>query len=404
MESEKLVNKSTSYSVSVTGSKVDSLRLTEKEETVLRVFDGGFIGIAGKKGKADSGDLLKEARSSLENKIPYPETLEENGRREENLSKVIIPPEKFVAAMKSLLSRLSAEYPDFIFSNKIYIDNDFSSYENSKGTIYTHFSSLLDISLVIKDKASANIMDAFYGAWIREYDEDAVAADVGKILSAYSNKIDMPKEDLPVIIDLNSTSYMLRHILADMYMQGASLFNGRLGQKIFNDKFSVCVDHSAGNRRGVPFFDDEGTTLKGDKFYFFKNGVLSGLVTNRRSAEKYKLPLSGCGYSDFTSVPSFALRGYTMDETAPSLNALTGGRAVYVCETSGGDMTADGTLGLPVQLAFLYENGRLVGRLPEFSINGSIFDVFGGDFKGVAKADFLSGDNDKLIVTKFKIN
>lgn len=405
MESEKIINKNINYSINVAASRVDSLRITENDETVIRVYDGGVIGIAGKKGKADEAVLLSEAKAALKNGVPYPEKLDENKHRSESARKVVVEPENFVKTMKSLVSRLSKTYPDFIFSNKINMDDSFISYSNSKNTSYDYSSFSLDIGLAIKDKASANIMDTFYGATITDkYDEDVIVSDVGNILSAYSNKIQMPKEELPIIIDIGTTSYMTRHIIADMYMQGASLFNGRLGEKIFSDKFSICGDHTVGNKRGIPFFDFEGSTVENDKFYFFKNGVLSGLVTNKRSAEKYNLPISCCGYSNFTSVPSFGLMGYAMDVTEPSLKNLVGGRAIYVSETSGGDMTADGTLGLPVQLAYLYEDGKLVGRLPEFSIGGSIFEVFGDNFKGVSYLDFKKGEKEKAIVTKFKIS
>lgn len=405
MESEKIINKSIEYGLNVAGSKVDSLRITETDETVVRVYDNGFIGIAGKKGKADEAALYDEAKEALNNKIPYPEMLDENKKRVGGAKKVIIPPENFVKVMKTLVARLSEENPDFIFSNKINMGDDFTSYENSKGTAYSYSSSALNISLAIKDKASANIMDAFYGATIKdEYSEDKIAADVKHILTAYANKIEMPNEEFPIIMDLGATTYMARHFIADFYMSGASLFNGKMGQKIFGDKFSILADRSEGNKRGVPFFDAEGATVENDKFYFIKNGVLSGLLTNKRSAKMYNLPVSGCGYADFTAVPSFALMGYTMDETDKSLKELVGGKAIYVAETSGGDMTPDGTLGLPVQLAFLYDNGKLVGRLPEFSIGGSIFDVFGKDLKGVSRLDCFCQADDKVLVSKFNIN
>lgn len=405
MESEKIINKSVKYGLNVAASKVDSLRITENEETVVRVYEGGFIGIAGKKGKADEAALYEEAKEALKNQIPYPEMLDENKKRSEGENKVIIAPEDFVKTMKKLVARLSEENPDFIFSNKINMEDSFTSYENSKGTAYSFASSSLGIGLVIKDKASANIMDAFYGADIKDnYDEDKIAADVKAELSAYSNKIEMPEEELPIIMDLSAMSYMARHFIADMYMNGASLFNGKMGEKIFSDKFNILVDHAKGNLRGAPFFDDEGTTVENDKFYFIKNGVLSGLVNCKRSANMYKLPLSGCGYADFTDVPSIGLLGYTMEETADSLKELVGGKAIYVAETSGGDMTPDGTLGLPVQLAFLYDNGKLVGRLPEFSIGGSIFDVFGKSFKGVSRLDCFSQADDRVFVSKFNIN
>ena len=67
-------------------------------------------------------------------------------------------------------------------------------------------------------------------------------------------------------------------------------------------------------------------------------------------------------------------------------------------------MTPSGDLGLPVMLAYVYENGLLLGTLPEFSLSGNIFDVLGKDFIGVAKNDAFSFMDETLIVARMKIN
>ena len=95
----------------------------------------------------------------------------------------------------------------------------------------------------------------------------------------------------------------------------------------------------------------------------------------------------------------------TVASTPAKLSAIVKGKAVYVAVTSGGDMTPDGTLGLPVMLAYFYEDGKLVGALPEFSLSGSLFDVFGKDFMGAAENDIFSfADKEKVLVTKFRLN
>ena len=95
----------------------------------------------------------------------------------------------------------------------------------------------------------------------------------------------------------------------------------------------------------------------------------------------------------------------TVANTHANLSDIVKGKAVYVAVTSGGDMTPDGTLGLPVMLAYLYEDGKLLGTLPEFSLSGSLFDVFGKDYLGAAENDIFSFANkEKVLVTKFKFN
>ena len=47
-------------------------------------------------------------------------------------------------------------------------------------------------------------------------------------------------------------------------------------------------------------------------------------------------------------------------------------------------MTSTGDIALPVQTAYVYENGRLAGRLPEFTVAVNVFDMLGKDFLGAS--------------------
>lgn len=79
-----------------------------------------------------------------------------------------------------------------------------------------------------------------------------------------------------------------------------------------------------------------------------------------------------------TDPPFLAVR-----PTGKTLAELLGDRpAVLIDTASGGDTTPDGNFASPVQCAYLYQSGRLVGRLPEFSVRGSLFDLFGAQYLG----------------------
>lgn len=405
MQSEKLTLKTTSYGVNVSGNKVDSLRLKEDLRTVVRVYDGGNIGIAGAIGETDVDSLYKAAEEKLTQNIPYPEMLEEGKTRRENRAKTVIPPDRFVDTCKRLVARLEREYPDFIFSNKILLTEKQSDYENSKGTAYSYVGANCEIALSIKARSSANIMDLYYGAEIDgDYDEDKIAADVGVLLKPYFNRVPLPEEDLPIIIDCFFAQNAFIDIIAEKYMSGASIFAGKLGQKVFDEKVSVLIDRSPDNKKCLPFFDAEGTTLNDDKFYFIKNGVLEALNTYKRSAATFNLPASGSAGADFDAVPSFGFGGVKCAVTSDSLKELVKGRAIYVSVTSGGDMTPDGDVGLPVLLAYIYEDGKLIATLPEFGVSGNVFDLFGKDFVGIARNDVFGVTDEYVAVAKFKIN
>lgn len=403
MKHEKIVNKTTSYGLNVSGGNIDSLRVKDDLKTVIRVYDDGKIGIAGRIGEGDDKALFADAKARLSQNITYPCDLTAGKTRKENCVKNIVPATEFVKTMKKLLARLNKEYPDFIFSNKINMEEYSSVYENSENTRYEYASNYLAVILVIQHKKSASIMDLAYGAVQNYYDEDKVVSDIGKLLAPFDKKAELD-DTLPVIIGDNIIHYSLRHIIAELYMSGASLFNGKLGEKLFDEKVNIYLDRGPDNKECIPFFDSEGVVNDGDKFYFIKDGVFNGLLTYKRTAHNFNLPLSGGGYSDFDEVPVAAAVGTKLGTTSDSLKKLIQGKAIYIVEAGGGDMTPDGTLGIPVQLAYLYDNGELVGKLPEFSLNANIFDLLGKDLIGVAKNDVFGFMEDTVLAAKFKIN
>lgn len=406
MERERIITRSTTYSCNLAASRAESLRINKDMEKVVRVYEDGKIGVAACVGDEADETLTERAKKALCQGIPYPCSLTEHSMRHEDGRASILEPKDFLKAVSRLAERLSKAYPDFIFSNKVMLGEEETFYTNSKGTDLSYRGNYFVLDIVIKAKSSANIMDLYYGVMQSYYNEDAIVEDIGKLLNVYNKKLPLPEEELPVILSVQEAApYALREMAAEGYMSGTSLLKGRLGEKVFNEKFSLLTDRAPRNRGCYPFFDAEGTEKEGDKFYFVKEGVFEGLATCKRTAQQFSLPLSGTAASSFDSVPAAGFGGVTVASTHAKLSDIVKGKAVYVAVTSGGDMTPDGTLGLPVMLAYLYEDGKLVGALPEFSLSGSLFDVFGKDFMGAAENDLFSfAGKEKVVVTKFKLN
>jgi PmbA protein len=93
-----------------------------------------------------------------------------------------------------------------------------------------------------------------------------------------------------------------------------------------------------------------------------------------------------------------------LKNTAANLGDILKGKAIYVCVTSGGDMTPSGDIGLPVMVGYLYENGNLLGKLPAFSLSGNVFDLLGNNFMGITQKGLFLLDDSPLLVTKFTIH
>jgi PmbA protein len=76
---------------------------------------------------------------------------------------------------------------------------------------------------------------------------------------------------------------------------------------------------------------------------------------------------------------------------------------IFILIASGGDFTPDGHFASPVQLAFLFDGERFVGRLPELSISSSLQEMFGRNFAGVSRDDIFELENTKVTVMNMSV-
>jgi len=71
---------------------------------------------------------------------------------------------------------------------------------------------------------------------------------------------------------------------------------------------------------------------------------------------------------------------------------LNGDKGILIFISTGGDYSPEGKLASPVQLAFLTDGDKLIGRLPQLQISSNLFDMYGNAFRG-ASSDTLYPDS-----------
>ena len=384
MKTEKIIDRESSRCLNVAANEVTSLRINNKVKNTVRVYDKGCIGVEGRLGKADLDEMSRSAQEKLQQGIAYPETHDEAIVMDVDSVKEILKEEQFVSSIKGLVARLAKENPEFIFSNKVLLNSSQSSYQNSDGTSLTYKGNQLLVEFALKYKGSANIMDEFYGCESDYFNEDEICRDVKSKCDAFLKELPHVAEDeVTVIGDFEPLQYAMQHLLADLYFNKASLFDGKLGQKVFHEKLNIRVNRDPKEQLNLPFFDAEGVVNRDFVNYMIKGGVIERLLTCKKSASDYGVENLGSASANYDGVPSFGIGGLEVENTAENLSDLVQGTAVYVTVTGGGDMTPSGDFSLPVIVSYLYRDGELVGRLPGFTVSGNIFSILGDGFIGV---------------------
>ena len=392
MEKEFLTKTSRSVTLNVTGGKIDSFREREETTGTVRVYENGCIGVAGCLGTPDEAALEKKAVKALALGIPYPCKLDGALEREEAHDEEIISVPRFIPTMQRFLDRLGEMCPRFAFSNKISLNDERAEYRNSQGRHLVSAGRSIDISLLAQNRGSGNLFDTGLSYEGNCFDEDGLLAQFKKEYDAFHTPADIEPGRYPVVM----TAYglfgtFLQHFVAEMYVSGASLLSGKLGQKVFSDKLSLRNDMNPATNSGVRFFDEEGCVAPDLRPALIEKGTLTGLLTTKKSAEQFGLSNLGTAAAAYDGVPSLGFNQFYVDPTAQTLRELAPGRAVYVVMASGGDATPDGHFATPVQMAYLMEDGELVGRLPDLNVSGSFYDMLGKDYLGAVLAGLKPG-------------
>lgn len=389
MKKEYIVDRTSSVTLNVTAGKIDSFRKKEETTSTVRVYRDGKIGVAGMLGEGNEAALTEKAEAALALGIPYVEAPDGPLVREEHHDAEILPEKELVPVMQALLDRIGAACPRFAVSNKIMLSRDSREYRNSMGRSLRWSDRVLSIGLVFQDRGAGNLMDGFYEYTGRSFDPDAIVAGCRRFHEAFYTPAELEQPgEMPVVFspyELFGT--FLRNFVGELYASGASLVSGKLGEKCFSDRLTFEVDYNPETSFDSPFFDAEGQVAADLRVPLIRNGVLENLLTTKQTAAQYGLPASGTAGAAYDGVPGISIPAIRVRPTAGSLAELVPGKSILVIAASGGDTTPQGHFATPVQCAFLMEDGRPVGRLPELSVSGDFFDLLGKDWIGAVSGD-----------------
>ena len=413
MEKEIIKDNEKVLSVSISASRVDSIKISDITKTGMRVYENGYIGVSGALGDIDENELAKKAAENLENKIPYSYELSSNLKKEVNVKKPIIDESKFMDECEAVVEALKNKYSNFSYFNKIkYIEKNVSM-KNTKGLSLKHSENAVEFGICFKEKSSLNIFDGFVGCAGRSYNREDFINYAGRTLENYNNEVSLPKNGVyPVAFSALDDGTILGKFSSDLngtiFGAGGSLFSGKTGQKLFADDFTLWQTHNPEDTFYTPFFDTEGTVNDDLRFALIENGVMKSPFTDKRTAKEYGLKNTGNaagGYDDVPTLKRAALEtsNLALKPGKKTIEQLFGGdMGILVVVTSGG-FNASGDFGTPVQLAFLFDGKKIIGRLPQLSVSSNVYKMFGDNFRGVSSDCTFKHSNERLFVADMDV-
>jgi len=375
--------------LTVTNSKISAVMRSNIQKTGIRLYDNGCLGIAGAIGAYDEDELIKNAGHMLKFKLPYEGRPTSGVRRSLDLSgRLTVTDNEFVEFSGKLMGALEDRYPKFIFSHKLCLIETEESLVNDAGTKLMQKDKRVEFVLILKQRDSKNFEDGFSAVVSREMDFDVVIKELSWICEAYEKKADFSEVNEKIPVVLLGGEEFLQKFMTDLegneFGSGASMFSGKTGEKLFDDKFSLIINRDTDGTFNR-FYDGEGTVLPRDRFTLIENGVLKAPYTTKKIALQYDLPLTGSASFIYDSVPAASEQGIAVARGDKTLKELLGGRkAIYAVAAAGGDFTQQGEYASPIQTAYLYDGENYLGRLPQLSMSSNVNDMFGKDFIGAS--------------------
>jgi TldD protein len=174
---------------------------------------------------------------------------------------------------------------------------------------------------------------------------------------------------------------------ADLALAGGVLAD-KIGRKIGSDLITFYDDGTIEGSFGSFKYDDEGVQTQ--KTLLIKDGVVTGLMHNRETAQKFSAePTGNARAEDFRVEPIIRMRCTYMQPRDHSFEELVEGikQGYYFKSFRGGQANLDGTFQVGIQEGYEIVNGEVGTPVRDASISGNTLETL-NKVDGVGK-DFL---------------
>ncbi len=147
----------------------------------------------------------------------------------------------------------------------------------------------------------------------------------------------------------------------------------QIGNKLGSDVLSITDNATLPNQLGFYKYDDEGVAVR--KVNLLTNGVLTGRLHSRRTAEEFGEPISGhCVAEDYRYAPIIRMGTIFIEPKEKTLEQLMAelGDGLYILDPKGGQTSGENfTFG--AQYGYLIKKGKKDKMIRDINISGNLY-------------------------------
>lgn len=365
-------------------NRLKSLQKKAVQGVALRVIHQGKLGFASSTDLSRLDDLLDSAIETAEMGDPVSYEFAKNVHNFE-AKKDYIPPDTthLVQMGEQLITQVHDYNPDILVSVGFHVRSGETKLLTTDDVYSCKQYQVLSTSL------SGNLVrgEDFLEAYSYEVTEDREADYQGlleKLLTKYKRaqtNSTISSGSYPVLFTPSAVSSTIGGLFdtilsGQVVVQKASPLADKLGEKLFDDRFSLYEDPSLGI--SACKIDDEGTPTT--KKILVDRGVVQQFYWDRRWASQAGCQSTGNGFRGGLSRPHPDLVNLCISQGNSPIKELIKGikEGVMVDQVLGAGQSNQlaGEFSVNLDLGYKIENGEIVGRLKNTMVAGSIFEAF----------------------------
>lgn len=372
------------------GFEANRLKSSQVEETrgvAVRVVKAGRLGFAASSDESAVDKLVANVLESAEYgdqlpvKFPGPQTAPAVAAFDQTIAELPIP--RLVEVGQEILDLLLQSEPEARVNLTLERGVERLALRNQAGAEISFQRSPLSIGyefirvrgddvLILFDVLGTTLWSDDYLGFARQAVKKLELA--GKSATIRSGRMPVlfaPKGalvlSLPLMLGLNGKN---------VYMHTSPL-EGKIGEKLFDEKITVVDDPTLGGRFGSAPYDDEGVAHR--RNVLVDRGVLKGFVYDLKTAAQAGVESTGNGSRALFSPPSPSLTNLILEPgETPLADIIAGIDEGLLVEDPlglGQGNVISGAFSNSLSLAFKIEKGEIVGRVKDVSIAGNVYEV-----------------------------
>ena len=377
--------------------KLASFSKESNFESSHRVYKDGIVGIHYHVGKVEDAEGYARAEANLVRERPYPFELETGKRGRDKREKVMSDQELQETAL-NCMKYLNETYPKFRVKLKFTGTEYDRRAENDLGMDYRSQDYAIGVSASFKHVDSKNMNDGYFSFNMRNFDEKVFRQVADDYFANYETVLEIPEEIILDVTYYGMVGFFSAHLNGEELARGTSLFTGKIGEKLFADDFTLAHMTRDKDAWFNPFWDGDGYVLPNDELVLVENGVLKTGFADKKTAKRYNVEHTGPAYHSFADIPGPGGLSLQIKRSEKTVKELLDGRVcvIPVDYTSSG-FDEKGEFTMSIMNSLLFDGEKVLGRLPEFKIKTTAFDLFGKGFIGVGSDQPVYYDKQLLV-------